>query len=65
MAFVFVHLLQHDLDEFVQDWNSHIIRRSNHNTVSGRPDDLYYLPHLYGELYETLLSQNELYHKKL
>ena len=35
MAFVFVSLLQHDLEEFVDDWNNHLIQRSSHNTVSG------------------------------
>ena len=48
MAFVFVSLLQHDLEEFIDDWNNHLIRRSSHNTVSGRPNDLYCLPFLHG-----------------
>ena len=48
MVFVFVPLLQRDLDEFFEDWNNHLIRKSGRNTVSGRPSDFYCLPHLHG-----------------
>ena len=42
--FVFSPLLQKELDDFSYYWNSHFIRRSRHNSVSGIPDVLFYLP---------------------
>lgn len=42
--FVFRDLIQSDLDRIRYWWNSHFIRKSQHNTVSGIPDDLYFLP---------------------
>ena len=37
-------LLQKELDEFSYYWNSHSIRRSRHDSVTGIPDVLFYLP---------------------
>ena len=46
--FCFAELIQHDLD-FVQfHWNTHYIRRSRHETVPGKPEELYYLPENFG-----------------
>ena len=42
--FSFSNLLQKELDEFRDHWNTHYIRRSRHDTIPGRPDELYYLP---------------------
>lgn len=42
--FSFLGLLQKELHEVCQHWNSHYIRKSRHDTVAGRPDILYYLP---------------------
>lgn len=42
--FSFSGLIQKELNEVCQHWNSHYIRKSRHNTVAGRPDELYYLP---------------------
>ena len=42
--FVFSPLLQKELEEFCYYWNSHFIRRSRHDSVSGIPDVLFYLP---------------------
>lgn len=44
----FSPLLQKDLDLFVAHWNTHRIRWSRHNTVSGRPDSLFFLPEYHG-----------------
>lgn len=44
MWFCFSDLLQKDLDNFKNEWNTHYIRRSRHDTVPGRPDSLYFLP---------------------
>ena len=42
--YCFGPVLQRDLDEVVECWNSHLIRKSGFATVSGRPDVLYFLP---------------------
>ena len=42
--FCFNELLQHDLDFVVLHWNTHYIRQSRHDTVPGRPDELFFLP---------------------
>ena len=42
--FSFSGLIQKELHEVCQHWNSRYIRKSRHNTVAGRPDELYYLP---------------------
>ena len=42
--FSFSNLLQKELDEVRHHWNTHYIRRSRHDTLAGRPDELYYLP---------------------
>ena len=45
--FCFSNLIQHDLDTVKDHWNTHFIRRSRHETVSGRPDQLFFLPELH------------------
>lgn len=42
--FCFSRLIQNELDNVKDQWNSHYIRRSRHDTVPGVPDLLYYLP---------------------
>ena len=42
--FCFSDLIQQELDELVEMWNTHHIRRSRHDTVSGIPSELYFLP---------------------
>ncbi|PFX22781.1 hypothetical protein AWC38_SpisGene12690 [Stylophora pistillata] len=37
-------ILQADLDHVRDHWNTHYIRKSRHNTVPGRPDELLYIP---------------------
>jgi hypothetical protein len=38
---VFSTLIQNDLDITKEHWNTHDIRKSHHDTVSGRPDELF------------------------
>ena len=47
-VFVFSDFLQLELDKVKDEWNMHFIRQSRHNTVSGVPDELYYLPQTCG-----------------
>ena len=44
MRYCFTPLLQADLDNVAEHWNSHYIRKSNHETLSGRPDEMYFFP---------------------
>ena len=46
--FCFATLIQQDLDRLKEDWNSHYSRESRHDTVKGRPKELFYLPELRG-----------------
>lgn len=44
----FANLLQEDLTRIKRHWNSHYNRKSRFDTVSGRPDELYFLPECTG-----------------
>ena len=44
--FCFSSILQNDVDNVKEHWNSHRIRRSRFETVAGRPNVLYSSPHL-------------------
>lgn len=46
--FCFSKLIQKDLNTTKEHWNTHYIRKSRHDTVSGRPDELFYIPESYG-----------------
>ena len=46
--FCFAQLLQDDLDKVKEHWNTHLIRGSRHDTISGRPDELFFLLELHG-----------------
>ena len=46
--FCFAQLLQDDLDKIKLHWYTHLIRGSSHDIISGRPNELFFLPELYG-----------------
>ena len=46
--FCFAQLLPDDLDKVKEHWNTHLIRGSRHDTISGRLDELFFLPELHG-----------------
>jgi hypothetical protein len=46
--YCFHQLLQEDLSSVQLHWNSHYIRKSRFDTISGRPDKLYFLPECSG-----------------
>ena len=48
VRYCFVPILQKDLDEVKEYWNSHLIRKSGFGCISGRPDVLYFLPETCG-----------------
>ncbi|CAB3986707.1 Hypothetical predicted protein [Paramuricea clavata] len=45
---LWLKLLQEDLSSVQLHWNSHYIRKSRFDTISGRPDELYFLPECSG-----------------
>ena len=69
--FVFSDFLQLELDKVKHEWNMHFIRQSRHNSVSGVPDELYYLPNTRGfedcgfevsaDDIEKILNQRDIY----
>ena len=52
--FCFAPLLQEKLDVAKEHWNTHFVRKSRHDTISGRPDALYYLPGYRGGVHGLL-----------
>ena len=52
--FYFAPLLQEELDVAKEHWNTHFTRKSRHDTISGRPDALYYLPGYHGRVHGLL-----------
>lgn len=49
LRYVFGSVLQQDLQEFVQDWNEHPLRKNNRvSSPHGCPNDIYDIPSLYG-----------------
>ena len=47
LKFCFICVLRKELKEMVEEWNEHIISKSSNGGPSGRPDTIYFLPHLY------------------
>ena len=48
--FCFADLIQQDLDFVKIHWNTHYNHQSRHDTVPGKPDELYFLPENFGVL---------------
>ena len=42
-----MRLLRRELKKIASDWNVHIIASSRYQGPRGRPDTMYFLPHLY------------------
>ena len=61
LGLIFGTILQQDMDNFVDDWNMHLIRPSrNDNSPSGRPCDMYDMPSLFGML-QAFLNNRTFY----
>lgn len=45
-----MHLLEKELHEARDIWNTHLIRRQNAGVMSGIPDELYFLPEMRGKM---------------
>lgn len=48
--FSFNKIIQIELDQMKDAWNSHYIRKSRHHTASGIPNTLYFLPETVGAM---------------
>ena len=48
LAYTISDILQHEVDDFVQQWNTHTIRQSRADCIGGIPEDLYDMPQNYG-----------------
>ena len=59
MWYCFHDLLQGDIDTVKDHWNTHRIRRSRCNTVSGRPDSLFHFPEHHGGVGNLLMDVPE------
>ena len=54
-------MLQYELDQVELQWNIHYIRRTRHDTIPGRPDELFFLPKLSGGQNQgTSISNSEI-----
>ena len=64
--FCFSSLIQADLNKSTEHWNTHYIRKSRHDTVSGRPNVLYVLPEKHGGINNLMfvVPGNELKYAK-
>lgn len=60
--YCFSGVLQEDLNHVKEHWNTHVIRRSRHDTIPGRPDSLFYLPEYNGGVPDLMipLQQQEI-----
>ena len=47
IRFCFMRLLREELKQIASEWNMHIISSSRYQGPRGRPDTMYFLPHLY------------------
>lgn len=65
--FCFAALLQQDIDQVREHWNTHAIRRSRFDTIAGRPDSLYYLTESHGGMTNLILpvANNEMEYARM
>ena len=57
--FVFSRFLQDQLVRILKQWNSYHIRRSQNNTISGVPDEMYHLAENFGYEHRGLVIGHE------
>ena len=43
----FIGVLRKELKKMAEEWNEHIISESSNGMQSGRPDTIYFLPHIF------------------
>jgi len=61
VRFCFMGLIRKELVDIANEWNQHLISRSLNGGPNGRPDTMYFLPHLFDcESYLQLVEQEEI-----
>ena len=59
--FCFNKLLQKELNQVRERWNTHHIRLSCHNTQAGIPEQMYFIPKSYGtEDFKVAISHDDI-----
>ena len=59
--YTFSPLLQYEFDQVKLQWNTHYIRRTRHDTIPGRPDELLFLTEVSeGQNQGTNISDSEI-----
>lgn len=58
VRYCFMGIIREDLKAIMDDWNNHIISKSRNGGPSGRPNCMYFLPHLYNA--ENFLAQTDI-----
>ena len=48
IRFYFMGILRKELTDIANEWNCHLLSPNRHSTPSGKPEVIYFLPHLYG-----------------
>ena len=56
IRFCFMSILQKELADIANQWNYHLLSPNRNNTPSGRPDVMYFLPHLYDPYTDHIIS---------
>ena len=65
MWYCFSGLIQDDLAQVMEHWNTHYIRKSRHDTVAGRPESLFHLPESFGGVEgKCALPETDLVHAR-
>ena len=58
--FCFIEFIRDELQSIMDDWNVHIISQGRSTGPRGRPDTMYFLPHLYDTIdYATPITEEE------
>ena len=47
LRFCFMHIIRKELFSVANEWNQHLISKSRNSGPSGRPDSMFFLPHLF------------------
>ena len=63
--FSFQKVIQNELDDVRNRWNTHYIRRSRHNTEAGIPDEMFFLPESFNTTdYKEEVADEDLFQMK-
>ena len=58
LRYAFIALLQRELNDIRRIWNTHLIRKSRQHSVTGIPNELFYIPNIQGNLTSVMTHNN-------